>query len=102
MERRMTATEARVHFGEVLRVVADDGETVVVERDGKPRVVVISIDEYRRLTQDRDVRPHWKILLDEAHDQIRREGNLPLIPPPEDVIREGREIRDEEIWDSLR
>jgi prevent-host-death family protein len=46
MVRTVSATEARVHFGEVLRGVVDKGETVVVERSGKPRAVVLSITEY--------------------------------------------------------
>src|SRR5215211_7396198 len=102
MERRMSATEARVHFGEVLRDVTEHGTTVVVERGGKPQVVVLSLQEYRRLKSGRTEKPHWKALLEEAHDQIRREGNLPLIPSPEDLIREERERRGEQILDSLR
>lgn len=102
MERRMTATEARVHFGEVLRDVTERGKTVVVERGGKPQAVVISLEEYQRLKRGRDERPRWEVLLEEAHAQIRREGNQPLFPPPEEVIRQGREIRDEQIRDSLR
>ena len=102
MERRMSATEARVHFGEVMREVAEHGTTIVVERGGKPQVVILSLQEYRRLKTGEIKKPHWKALLEEAHDHIRREGNPPLIPPPEDLIREERERRGEQILDSLR
>lgn len=102
MERRMTATDVRVHFGEVLRDVTERGTTVVVERGGTPQAVVISLEEYQRLRRGGDSRPRWEILLEEAHEQIRREGNLPLVPSPEEVIRRGREERDEQILDSLR
>ncbi len=101
MERRVTATEARVRFGEVLKDVTERGRTVVVERAGMPQVVVLSIGEYRRLKAGDNARPAWRVMLDELHEQIRREGNQPLIPPPEDVIRQGREERDEQINDSL-
>jgi len=46
----MSATEARVHFGWLLRRVAECGETVIVEHRGKPKVVFVSIPEYERLT----------------------------------------------------
>lgn len=36
----------------------------------------------------------WKRLLREVYKQIRREGNVPLSPPPEEVIRQMREERD--------
>ena len=98
----MSATDARVHFGEVLRDVTERGTTVVVERGGKPEAVVLSLQEYRRLKSGRAEQPHWKVLLDEAHEQVRREGNLPLVPTPEDLIREERERRGEQILDRLR
>lgn len=50
MERTWTATEARVRFGELLRAVAERGETVIVERHGKPAVAFVSVAEYERLT----------------------------------------------------
>ena len=102
MERRMTATEARVHFGEALREVTDRGNTVVVEHAGKPTAVIISIDHFRRLQANDDAQPEWRALLEAAHAQIRRDGELPLNPSPEEIIRQGREIRDEQILDSLR
>ncbi len=102
MERRMTATEARVRFGEVLRDVSERGTTVVVERGGKVQAVVMSIEEYRRLKAGGEQRPKWEVMLEELHEQIRREGNQPLDPPPEEVIRQGREERDAQIRDSLR
>ena len=47
MERTISATEARVKFGELMQRVADSGETVIVERDGVPRVAILSIDSYK-------------------------------------------------------
>ncbi len=45
----MSATEARVHFGELMRRVVEGQEPVIVERGGKPKVVVLSVAEYERL-----------------------------------------------------
>lgn len=50
MERTWTATEARVRFGELLRAVSERGETIIVERHGKPTVAFVSVAEYERLT----------------------------------------------------
>lgn len=48
MSNVMSATQARVHFGEVLRRV-ENNEVITVERGGEPKAVVISIAEYQRL-----------------------------------------------------
>ena len=49
MVRTMTATEARVHFGELLETVKR-GERVIVKRSGRPVAVFVPPEEYRRLT----------------------------------------------------
>ncbi len=49
MERRMSATEAHIRFGELMRWVVESQEPVVVERQGQPHVVVLSVDAYERL-----------------------------------------------------
>ena len=43
----ITATEARSHFGEVIRRVHKGGETLVVERSGLPVVVILPVQKYR-------------------------------------------------------
>jgi prevent-host-death family protein len=97
----MNATEARVRFGKLLRRVVEDGETVIVERDGKALAVVLSLAEYRRLRAECS-EPRWRRALDKAARvaaQIRvRRGGRPL-PPVEDVIREMREERDAQLND---
>lgn len=50
--RTVTATEARVHLGDMIRTVTERGEDVVVEKSGRPEIVMISVedyDEFRRL-----------------------------------------------------
>jgi len=49
MEQTMTATHARIHFGEVLRKVAKGGHRIIVERAGRPQAVMLSVSEYERL-----------------------------------------------------
>jgi prevent-host-death family protein len=46
-----SATEAKNRFGKVLREAAQYGEPIVVERDGKPVAVIMSIEAYERTRQ---------------------------------------------------
>ncbi|MDP9374162.1 MAG: type II toxin-antitoxin system Phd/YefM family antitoxin [Chloroflexota bacterium] len=45
MERTIRATGARTHFGELMRRIVEERETVIVERGGTPQIVVLSIAE---------------------------------------------------------
>jgi prevent-host-death family protein len=40
MTRAVSATEVRIHLGELLRDVAEKGDTIIVERSGKPQAVI--------------------------------------------------------------
>jgi len=50
--KSITATEARVHFGEVIRRAYTEREPVVVEKDGIPVVVILSIPQYEQLLRE--------------------------------------------------
>lgn len=100
MERTISATEARVHFGELLRRVVEEGQPVIVERGGKPQAVVLSLAEYERLrAHDTKERRHDLLARIErlAEEISARRDGLPLTPPPEEVIRQMREERDEQL-----
>lgn len=99
MERKVSATEARIHFGELMRHVVEDGEQVIVERGGKPEVVVISIAEYERLRARKP--ENWLEAVDRARERIRQELGDREIPPPEEIIREMREERDVQLLGNL-
>ncbi len=99
MTRVVSATQARIRFGELMRWVMETHQPVTVERNGEPCVVVLSIEAYRRL-QENQARPAWQDALNQvrgfrARLRARREGR-PL-PPPEEVIREVREERDAQL-----
>jgi prevent-host-death family protein len=104
MERKISATEARIHFGELMRKVTESGEAYIVERDGKPQVVVLSATEYEQLHRA-TARDEWSDTLAAAarlREKIAgRRGGIPL-PPVEDLIRQLREERDEQLLDNLR
>jgi len=45
----VTALDARTNFGKLLRRVEDEGRSVVIEKRGRPRAVLLSIRDYVRL-----------------------------------------------------
>jgi prevent-host-death family protein len=45
----VTALEARSNFGKLLRRVEDEGRSLVIEKRGSPRAVLLSIRDYVRL-----------------------------------------------------
>lgn len=95
MDKIKSATEARVHFGEVMRDVSERDEIIIVERGGSPKIAIMSVAYLNELrSKAGNTVPEWKRLLEEAHEQVRKDGNVPLMPPPEDVIREMREERN--------
>ena len=94
----VSATEARVHFGELIRRVADHRETVFVERGGRPQVVLLALTEYDRLLSQGG---GWAARAQEARHKALAEMGDHARPLPEDVILEIREERDEQL-DSLR
>lgn len=45
----VTALDARSNFGKLLRRVEDEGRSLVIEKRGTPRAVLLSIRDYVRL-----------------------------------------------------
>jgi prevent-host-death family protein len=96
MNRVISATEARVHFGELMRRVAQDEEPVIVERGGKPQAVVLSVDRYKRLLAGQQ-QDDWWALVEQARNLVRADLGDRELPPVEDIIREMREERDAQL-----
>lgn len=102
--RTATATEMRVHMGEILRDVSENGTNVLVQRAGRTIAVVIPVEQYEnREEQDRKRRwaRSWE-LIRRSQEASARSLRGREIPPPEDLIREGREERDARIIGDLR
>lgn len=99
MTRVVSATQARIRFGELIRQALETNEPITVERNGQPCVVVLSVEAYHRL-KEKQARPDWQKVLLQIQDfraQIQaRRGGQPL-PPPEEIIREMREERNAQL-----
>ncbi len=96
----VSATEARIRFGELMRRAVESREPIVVERGGKSHVVVMSVDEYNRLLRGQH-RGNWRELVHQARAQIRTELGERELPPSEEILQQMREERDEQLL-SLR
>lgn len=101
MKRTVSATEARVHFGELLRAVAEEGATYMVERQGKPQVVVISLERYEQLTTDEGQKPDWWQNFQAARALFKAEFKGKELPDPVELINAGRQERDDAILGDL-
>lgn len=99
MVRTVSATEARVHFGEVTRRVEERGEAIVVERDGREVVAIISIADYRRLTALRATDHDWWQLMQQNHARILEEIGDRELTPADELLHQLREERDAELLD---
>jgi prevent-host-death family protein len=98
MNWTVSATDARIRFGEIMRR-AKSGP-VIVERGGKPEVVVISKQEYDRLVETAP-KPDWWAKVEEFHAKLRIELAGRTLPDPAEMLRQAREERDEKLLDSL-
>lgn len=97
MGRTVTATEARVHFGELMRRVVENEEAVVVEKGGEPKVVVLSVAEYERLHASQPAPESWRDKLERAHEAIRADLNGRELPDITELFHDMREERDAQI-----
>ena len=96
MAGKVSATEARIHLGELMRRVVEGGGPIIVERGGKPYVVLLSVEEYEHLVKGQ--RPEdWRERVTQAREQIRADLGGRKLTPPEEVLRQIREERDAQL-----
>ena len=98
MLKTISATKARINFGDVMKQAKI--APVIVERSGKAEVVVLSKKAYDQLIGTKE-KTDLKKKFEELHAQIRAELAGRTLPDPADIIRQGREERDEQLIDSL-
>ena len=99
MEQIVSATEARVHFGEMIQRVVDNKEIIIVERSGEPQIVLLSLGQYQRLKDAEQAQVDWRERVDKALEQIAQDLNGAELIPPEEIIRRMREDRDAQLMD---
>jgi prevent-host-death family protein len=90
MTRTMTATEARVHFGELLDTVKAGGR-VVVEKSGRPVAVFISSQEYETLTCSQ-IKTDWLEAAARSRERMAEILNSRPLPDVREMIDFGRDV----------
>lgn len=96
VERTVSATEARVHFGELLDSVTKRNDIVFVERAGTAQVVVVSLEEWRRRCEGKKDRWDGVAEMLEEHwaDMREKYGDSVDNADVEEALRVAREDRD--------
>jgi prevent-host-death family protein len=100
VEDTVSATEARVRFGELMRRAVETGQAVIVKRGGKAHVVVLSMEAYQRLLKGQRQKD-WQELVAQARTQIQADLAGRQLPRSEDVVRQTREERYGQLVDLL-
>ncbi|HEX2290122.1 MAG TPA: type II toxin-antitoxin system Phd/YefM family antitoxin [Pseudonocardiaceae bacterium] len=104
-ERRVSATEARVRFGELLGGVTARHDVVFVERAGKEVAVVVSVEDWKAACAGRsDKWARANAMLAELHERMRQDGTLDRLKDVDwaEVIRDGRAQRGQQLRDAVR
>jgi prevent-host-death family protein len=104
-QRRVSATEARVRFGELLDGVTTSHDVVFVERAGKEVAVVVSVEDWEAACRGRtDKWARANAMLTEFHERLRAEGAIERLTDfnVEAAIRVGRDDWDEELYGRVR
>jgi prevent-host-death family protein len=97
MQVTVSATEARVHFGELMQDAVQHQQPIVVEKAGKPQVVIIAYDRYQQLVREEN--EDWRALLARGHANVNSFRIGRELPSPVEMVAEGRRARDEELTD---
>ena len=99
MEQTISATEARVRFGDVIQRLVSEQQTVIVERSGKPQIVILSIARYERLKAAEQQQVPWPEQVRQIGAQVAAELGDRDLPPAETIIRQMRQERDVQLMD---
>ena len=73
MVKKVSATHARAQFSSLAAEVACGGQPVIIERRGKPLVVLVSVDDLELLEQERgtSLRPKGALALVGAWREVK-------------------------------
>lgn len=101
MSRTVSATEARIHLGELLDNI-ERHEAVTVEQSGNAETVLVSHAESDDLSNEPAESPDWRRSLERARASFAHDlGDRPR-PDFVQMIREMREERSGHFRDDLR
>ena len=100
MPKTVNATEARTHLGAIMQEAIRSQEPIVVEKAGKPQVVILAYDRYQQLVNDKP--KDWQAMLAGLHAKVKANLQGHELPSAVDMLEEGRRARDEELAELYR
>ncbi len=84
----ITALQARANFGKILRRVEDEGRSLVIEKRGTPRAVLLSIRDYVRLAL-----PEPEVLRISGRESKKKGTNRLSSKQIDQIIKDARKTR---------
>jgi prevent-host-death family protein len=99
MSSFVSATEARVHFGEVLERVTREQDAIIVRRGARPVAVIVSFEAYQRLAAQAQHTSVYRALDEVCRVRERTAAEMPTTPsrPIETTLDATRQERDDEL-----
>mgnify|MGYP000964013507 CR=1 FL=1 len=95
--RVVSATEARVHFGELMQEALRSEEPIVVEKSGKAQIVLLAYDRYVELVAGVADADSWQSRLALGHQMVAADAGSKPLPTAVEVIRRARDARSKEL-----
>lgn len=92
VKKHVSAREARARFAEITDRVRYSGESVIVEKQGKPFVAVVSIEDFallERLRRDEGITEFSRLA-----ERAAREGGGPE-PTEEEIVAAVKRTRED-------
>jgi prevent-host-death family protein len=84
----VTALDARANFGKLLQRVEGEGRSLVIEKRGRPRAVLLSIRDYVRLAA-----PEPEVLRIIGHESRQKKTNKLSSMQIDQVIQAARKTK---------
>lgn len=100
MPRKVSTTEAKNQLSAMMRAVAENGDDIVVQDHGRPRVAIISMRAYEGLQEWREQERRKNILAEMRDIRARvRARNQDLTPEQADELADRfvREVVEEMV-----
>jgi prevent-host-death family protein len=94
MQRYVTSSEAQSNFGAMIQWAEDKGDEVIVQKHGKPAVVIISYSEYEEIQRLRETSRRQAVLdiLASLRREVQAGGATPAAVEAYELAEFGPEV----------
>jgi antitoxin (DNA-binding transcriptional repressor) of toxin-antitoxin stability system len=102
MTKSITVSEAQDHMRDIVEQVAQSGETIVLEVDGRPMAMLVPIDQDQHPDIDAYHPSEWVLRARRSRERIAESLGDSSFPSIDDVFEQMREERDAQLLNDLR